>query len=79
MHIRVDIFYNKYIKVSYPFSLGARSKSVNAASKKTDTNAAEDADMEAAIMAQLELALAGTTDSTEEIPAGKNKGVNPTP
>ena len=64
--------------MSYHFSLGARSKSVNAASKKTDSNAAEDADMEAAIMAQLELALAGTSNLTEEAPTGKMERINST-
>ena len=56
---------------NYHSSLGARSKSVNAPSKKAnDTNAAEEADMEAAIMAQLELTLAGKTDSLEEFATG---------
>ena len=57
--------------MNHRFSLGARSKSVNAPSKKAnDTNAAEEADMEAAIMAQLELTLAGKTDSMEEFATG---------
>ena len=54
------------------YSLGTRSKSVNAPSKKaTDVNVAEDADMEAAIMAQLELTLAGGPVPSEEVVAGK--------
>ena len=56
------------------FSLGTRSKSVNAAPKKaTDSNAAEEADMEAAIMAQLELTLAGTTNASEDIVTNEGK------
>ena len=61
------------VYTNYRSSLGARSKSVNAPSKKAnDPNAAEEADMEAAIMAQLELTLAGKTDSLEEFATGYN-------
>ena len=55
------------------FSMGARSKSVNISTKPKptqDPNAAEEADMEAAIYAQLELDLAEKSKVLEDLAPG---------